>query len=407
RFNPKNPKSLMLRTHCQTSGWSLTARDPLNNIVRTTIEAMAGVLGGTQSLHTNSYDEALSLPTKTAARVARNTQLILQEETDLCHTADPLAGSYAIESLTARLVKEARALIAETDALGGMAKAIEQGMPAMRITGAAARKQAGIDKGEITIVGVNKYQAGKTDPVEILNIDNTEVLRQQVERLQRIKSGRDEKMVRRALKELTVAAGKKEGKNLLELAVGAARARATVGEISGALEEVWGRHTAQSGNLSGIYESMYKNDELYQQIRQKVVGFAQTAGRRPRILVAKVGQDGHDRGAKVVATAFADLGFDVDIGPLFSTPEEVARQAVENDVHAIGISTLAAGHKTLIPNMMKELQNLGAGDIVVIAGGVIPEQDHEYLRSVGVREIFGPGTNIPMAASRVIDVITR
>ncbi|MEX2404547.1 MAG: methylmalonyl-CoA mutase [Balneolales bacterium] len=405
KFDPQNPKSLMLRTHCQTSGWSLTAQDPLNNIVRTTVEAMAGVLGGTQSLHTNSYDEALSLPTETAARIARNTQIILQEETDICNTVDPFAGSYAVESLTASLVKEARKMIDEVDSLGGMAKAIEQAMPQTHIEEAAARKQAGIDKGDVTIVGVNKYKTNKAGPVEILNIDNTDVLRQQVERLKKVKSERDDMVVSQALNALTEAAMKQNGENLLDLSVRSARARATVGEISTALEKAWGRHKAHTKSISGVYESMYKDDEAYRKTKKKVEDFAGTEGRRPRILMVKMGQDGHDRGAKVVATAFADLGYDVDVGPLFSTPDEAARQAVENDVHVIGISSLVAGHKTLIPKLLIELKKLGAEDMVIVAGGVIPENDYEYLKSLGVNEIFGPGTNIPEAAGRVIDAI--
>lgn len=405
KFKPENPRSLMLRMHCQTSGWSLTAQDPLNNIVRTTVEAMAGALGGTQSLHTNSFDEALSLPTETAARIARNTQLILQEETDICRTADPLAGSYAIESLTSALVKEAREIIAEIESLGGMAKAIELGMPKTRIEEAAARKQAGIDKGDVTIVGVNKYKTDKAEPVEILNIDNTGVLRRQVERLKKIKAERDETAVSRALEALTHAAGNQNGENLLELSVQAVRVRSTVGEISTALEKVWGRHTANTKSISGVYESMYKDDEAYNRAKRKVESFAETVGRRPRILVVKMGQDGHDRGAKVVATAFADLGYDVDVGPLFSSPDEAAKQAVENDVHVIGISSLAAGHKTLIPKLLKELKKLGSEEMVIVAGGVIPESDYPYLKSQGVNEIFGPGTNIPEAAGRVIDAI--
>ncbi|MEX0686224.1 MAG: methylmalonyl-CoA mutase [Balneolales bacterium] len=406
-FNPLNPKSLMLRMHCQTSGWSLTAQDPLNNIVRTTVEAMAGVLGGTQSLHTNSYDEALSLPTDTAARIARNTQIILQEETDICKTVDPFAGSYAIESLTDTLIKDAREIIAEIESLGGMAKAIEQGMPKIRIEKAAARKQAGIDKGDITIVGVNKYKTDKAEPVDVLDIDNSEVLRQQVERLEKIRFERDEASVVKALEALTKSAESSNGGNLLELSIEASRVRATVGEISLALEKTWGRHTARSHNISGVYESMYKDDESYLQAKKKIEEFAEAEGRRPRILVVKMGQDGHDRGARVVATAFADLGYDVDVGPLFSTPEEVARQAVENDVHVIGISSLAAGHKTLVPKLMNSLHNLGADDIVVIIGGVIPDNDHKYLKSLGISEIFGPGTNIPEAAGRVIKAIKR
>jgi len=416
-FSPKNEKSLMLRTHCQTSGWSLTAQDPLNNVVRTTIEAMAAVLGGTQSLHTNSYDEAVSLPTDTAARIARNTQLILQEETDITHTADPLGGSYVIEALTADLVREASKIIEEIESLGGMTKALESGMPKLRIEEAAARKQAGIDSGDITIVGVNKYRLETEDPIDILDIDNSAVRESQIKRLAEVRASRDENAVKQAISNLTAcaqaytdevrgSAGSSEAdsksSNLLDLAVEAARVRATVGEISDALEVAWGRHRASTQTVSGVYEKMYAKKDEYALVKKAVEDFATRNGRRPRILVVKMGQDGHDRGAKVVATAFADMGFDVDMGPLFSTPMEAAKQAIENDVHIIGVSSLAAGHKTLIPDLIAELKKQGADDIVVVAGGVIPQQDYPFLKEAGVAEIFGPGTNIPEAAVKVL-----
>lgn len=403
-FNPKSAKSMMLRTHCQTSGWSLTAQDPLNNVVRTTIEAMAAVLGGTQSLHTNSYDEAISLPTETSSRIARNTQTIIQEETDVTHTVDPFAGSYAVESITHDLKERAKSIINEIMEMGGMAKAIEKGYPKRKIEEAAALKQAGIDKGDITIVGVNKYVNEKEDPIEILDIDNADVREKQIERLDSIKAKRDNAVTKEALMALTEAAKSGDG-NILELAVEATRRRATVGEISTALEVVWGRHKATNQTISGVYESVYKNDENYKEIKNKIEAFAQEEGRRPRILVVKMGQDGHDRGAKVVATAFADMGFDVDVGPLFSTPEEAANQAIENDVHVIGVSTLAAGHKTLIPELIQILKKEAAEDILIVAGGVIPVQDYDFLYEKGVSAIFGPGTNIPKAASKVIDEI--
>jgi len=404
RFNPKSDKSLMLRTHCQTSGWSLTAQDPLNNVVRTTIEAMAAVLGGTQSLHTNSYDEAISLPTDTAARIARNTQIIISEETDITKTVDPFGGSYVIEALTDDLVNRAREIILEIDELGGMAKAIESGMPKLRIEEAAAIKQAGIDKGDVTIVGVNKYKLAKEDDIEVLDIDNTEVRRKQIERLNQIKSTRDDEKVAQALEKLRVAA-KDESMNLLEVSVEAARARCTVGEISKALEDIWGRHNAVIKSISGVYDHMYSDNADYQKIKETVTQFAEEEGRRPRILVVKMGQDGHDRGAKVVATAFADIGFDVDVGPLFSTPEEAAKMAIENDVHVIGVSSLAAGHKTLIPKLIAQLKAQDADDIVVIAGGVIPPKDFDWLRNEGVAAVFGPGTHIPTAAMEVLGAI--
>ena len=410
KFNPKDEKSLMLRTHCQTSGWSLTAQDPLNNVVRTTIEAMAAVFGGTQSLHTNSYDEAVSLPTDTAARIARNTQLILQEETDITHTVDPLGGSYVIEHLTDKLVDEATKMIEEIEKMGGMAIALEKGIPKLRIEEAAARKQAGIDSGDVTIVGVNKYKLDKEDPIDILDIDNTAVREGQIARLEEIRNKRDSDAVNSALIALSEAAKIEEASskenpdahNLLALAINAARARATVGEISDALESVWGRHRASTQTVSGVYENMYSKKDEYGAVKTAVEEFAKLNGRRPRILVVKMGQDGHDRGAKVVATAFADMGFDVDMGPLFSTPSEAAKQAIENDVHLIGVSSLAAGHKTLIPDLINELKVHGAEDIMVIAGGVIPMQDYDFLRKSGVAAIFGPGTNITKAALEII-----
>ncbi len=409
-FNPKDPKSLMLRTHCQTSGWSLTAQDPLNNVVRTTIEAMAAVLGGTQSLHTNSYDEAVSLPTDTAARIARNTQLILQEETDITHTIDPFGGSYAMEALTDALVTEASRIIDEVESLGGMTKALESGMPKLRIEEASAKKQAGIDSGEVTIVGVNKYKLKNEDPIDILDIDNSAVRDSQIARLKAIRASRNQSAVETALEALTEAASEGQTSsnssvNLLDLAVNAARVRATVGEISDALEKAWGRHRASTQTVTGVYEKMNAQKDAYKQVKEKVEAFASKNGRRPRILVVKMGQDGHDRGAKVVATAFADMGFDVDMGPLFSTPSEAAKQAIENDVHIVGVSSLAAGHKTLIPELIRELRKEDAGDIVVVAGGVIPQQDFAFLKDAGVAEIFGPGTNIPEAAIRVLEAV--
>lgn len=411
-FNPKDPKSLMLRTHCQTSGWSLTAQDPLNNVVRTTIEAMAAVLGGTQSLHTNSYDEAVSLPTDTAARIARNTQLMIQEETDITHTADPLGGSYVIEAMTQELIDKASAIIDEIESMGGMVKALESGLPKLRIEEAAAKKQAGIDSGDITIVGVNKYTLDQEDPIEILDIDNTAVRESQIKRLDKIKANRDDVAVKKALDALTKSANAKQNsgrrdisENLLTLAVEAARARATVGEISDALESAWGRHRASTQTVSGVYERMYSKKDEYTTVKKAVEQFAIENGRRPRILVVKMGQDGHDRGAKVVATAFADMGFDVDMGPLFSTPSEAAKQAIENDAHIIGVSSLAAGHKTLIPELITELHKHKAEDIVVVAGGVIPVQDYDFLHNAGVAAIFGPGTNITEAALHVLTKI--
>ncbi|MDG2135987.1 MAG: methylmalonyl-CoA mutase [Luminiphilus sp.] len=403
-FNPQNPKSSMLRTHCQTSGWSLTEQDPYNNIVRTTIEAMAAVFGGTQSLHTNALDEAIALPSDFAARIARNTQLILQEETGIGQVVDPWGGSYMMEQLTHDMSEKARELIREIDELGGMAKAIERGLPKLRIEEAAAKKQARIDRGEDVIVGVNKFQLDEQDAVDILEIDNEQVRESQLARLSDIRASRDGESVRAALQALTDAAESDSG-NLLELAISATRCRATVGEISDALEEVYGRFVAHAQTVSGIYGAAYAEDANWEGIAMDIDAFVERHGRRPRMLVAKMGQDGHDRGAKVVATAFADVGFDVDLSPMFSTPEEVARQAVENDVHVVGASSLAAGHKTLVPQLIDALKAQGADDIIVIAGGVIPQQDYAFLEEQGVALIFGPGTPIPDAARKVLDAI--
>jgi len=404
RFSPKSEKSLMLRTHCQTSGWSLTAQDPMNNVIRTTIEAMAGVLGGTQSLHTNSFDEAISLPTATSSRIARNTQIIIAEETDITHTIDPFAGSYAVESMTLDLAAKAREIIQKMDDLGGMSKAIELGYPKRMIEESAAKKQARIDKGDLTIVGVNKFQLKNEDPVEILDIDNTEVRDSQIARINKIKAERDSEKVEQILSKITEACISGEG-NLLDLAVEATRLRATLGEISMAMESEYGRHRADTSSISGVYESVYQGDSEYDAVKAEIDAFAKEEGRRPRILVAKMGQDGHDRGAKVVSTAFADMGFDVDIGPLFSTPEEVVKMAIENDVHVIGASSLAAGHKTLVPKLIELLKAEQADEILVVAGGVIPAQDYNFLYEKGVSAIFGPGTNIPQAAREVIKKI--
>ncbi|MSO17169.1 MAG: methylmalonyl-CoA mutase [Acidimicrobiia bacterium] len=403
QFNPTQPASLMLRTHCQTSGVSLTEQDPYNNIVRTTVEALAAVLGGTQSLHTNSFDEAIALPSDFAARIARNTQLILAEETGITHVVDPLGGSYYIESLTHALASHAWAIIEEVEALGGMTKAVESGMPKLRIEEAAARRQAAVDKGEAVTVGVNKYRLENEDPIESREIDNTAVRAAQIARLAQVRANRDEALCREALARLTQ--GARGDANLLELAIEATRARATVGEISDALEEVFTRHRAQVRTIAGVYGDAYEGDEEYAQVRAAVEEFAVDQGRRPRLLVAKMGQDGHDRGAKVIATAFADLGFDVDVGTLFQTPEEVARDAVENDVHLVGVSSQAAGHKTLVPELIAELKKAGGNDILVVCGGVIPASDYEFLRSAGVSAIFGPGTNIPDAAREVLALL--
>jgi len=400
-FNPQNPKSLALRTHSQTSGWSLTEQDPFNNVVRTCIEAHAAAMGHTQSLHTNALDEAIALPTDFSARIARNTQLYLQSETGICDVIDPWGGSYYVESLTSSLIERAKKHMDEIEHLGGMTKAIETGLPKMKIEEAAARRQAKIDSGKEVIIGVNKFRLDHEDPIDILSIDNTEVRKKQIERIRQLKENRNEDEVNLALDLLTKAAANGEG-NLLELAVEAARKRATLGEISFAIEKVSKRHQAMIRSISGVYSSEYSNEEEIKKVREKTDQFYELEGRRPRILIAKMGQDGHDRGAKVIATAFADLGFDVDIGPLFQTPEETAKQAVENDVHVVGMSSLAAGHKTLLPQLISELKKLGREDIVVIIGGVIPFQDYEDLKEKGAAEIFGPGTVIPVAAEKVL-----
>ncbi len=403
-FEPKNSKSSMLRTHSQTSGWSLTEQDPYNNIVRTTVEAMAAVFGGTQSLHTNALDEAIALPSEFAARIARNTQLILQEETGIGQVVDPWGGSYMMEALTAEMADKGRELIAEIEALGGMAKAIESGVPKLRIEEAAASKQARIDRGEDVIVGVNKYQNDAQDEIDVLEIDDGQVREAQLSRLGSIRASRDEASVTSALEALTEAAKSGEG-NFLALAIEATRRRATVGEISAALEVVYGRFVAQAQTVSGVYGAAYADDADWRAIISDIDSFIEQHGRRPRMLVAKMGQDGHDRGAKVIATAFADVGFDVDLSPMFATPEEVARQAIENDVHAVGASSLAAGHKTLVPQLIEALRDQGAEDIIVIAGGVIPQQDYGFLKEQGVALIFGPGTPIPEAAREVLDAV--
>jgi len=402
-FGAKNPESMMLRTHCQTSGVSLTEQDPYNNIVRTAYEALAAVLGGTQSLHTNSFDEAIALPTEFSARIARNTQLILQHETQITRVVDPLGGSYYVEALTHALATHAQAIIDDVEAMGGMTKAVQAGIPKLRIEEAAARRQARIDKGEDVIVGVNRFEPEHEDHVPVREIDNSAVRAQQIARLNEVKAKRDGSKVRATLDSLTQ--GARGNANLLELAVEAARARATVGEISDAMEKVFGRHRADIRAISGVYGSAYEGDNEYSALQGEVEAFAREEGRRPRILVAKMGQDGHDRGAKVIATAFADLGFDVDIGPLFQTPEEVAQDAVDSDVHVIGISSQAAGHKTLVPQLIEALKKQNAGDILVIVGGVIPQQDYAFLQSAGVAAIFGPGTNIPEAAAKVLQLI--
>ena len=404
QFNPSDDKSLALRTHCQTSGWSLTEQDPFNNVARTTIEALAAAFGGTQSLHTNALDEAIALPTDFSARIARNTQIFLQEETKITKTVDPWAGSYYIESLTAEIADKAWELILEVEELGGMTKAIEAGIPKMRIEEAAARKQARIDSSQDIIVGVNKYRLEKEDPLHILDVDNQMVRRQQIERLEAIKASRDNEKVKQNLNELTEAAKTGQG-NLLEIAVNAARNRATLGEISDALELVFGRYKAQIKSFSGVYSKEIKDDKSFELAKQKADEFAKQEGRRPRIMIAKMGQDGHDRGAKVVATGYADVGFDVDIGPLFQTPAEAAKQAVENDVHILGVSSLAAGHKTLVPQVIEELKKYGREDIMVIVGGVIPAQDYQYLFDAGAVAVFGPGTKISEAAITILDVL--
>ena len=405
-FGAKDPKSKMLRTHSQTSGWSLTEQDPYNNIVRTTIEAMAAVFGGTQSLHTNSLDEAIALPTEFSSRIARNTQLIIQEESGITKVVDPWGGSYLMENLTQEIADKAWELIQEVEAKGGMTKAIDTGLPKMRIEESAAKKQARIDRGQDIIVGVNKYKLAKEDDVEILEVDNHAVREAQIKRLKQIKASRDNKAVEAALNALTESARTGKG-NLLDLAVKATRMRATVGEISSALEKVWGRYNAQARTISGVYGAAYKEDAEWKAIQQDIVAFEKSHGRRPRMLVCKMGQDGHDRGAKVIATAFADLGFDIDLSPMFSTPEEVAKQAIENDVHVIGASSQAAGHKTLVPQLIEELKKQGADDIIVVAGGVIPKQDYDYLLKKGVKCVFGPGTKIPPAAKQVLQAIAK
>ena len=406
QFDPRNPKSMALRTHCQTSGWSLTEQDPFNNVTRTCVEAMAAVLGHTQSLHTNALDEAIALPTDFSARIARNTQLYLQDETDITRAIDPWAGSYYVESLTQELVQKAWKLIEEVEELGGMAKAIETGLPKMRIEEAAARKQARIDAKRDGIVGMNRYQVEEDMEIELLEVDNTAVLQSQKARLEKLKSERDNTAVQKALDAITTAAKEGTG-NLLALAIDAARKRATLGEISDAMEKEFGRHKATVRSVSGIYSSEVSDDENFKEARRLADEFAKLEGRRPRIMVAKMGQDGHDRGAKVIATSFADMGFDVDIGPLFQTPEEVAQQAAENDVHIVGASSLAAGHKTLIPKLLQALHEIGRGDIMVIAGGVIPARDYDFLYKSGVAGIFGPGTVISVAAQEILNRLIR
>jgi methylmalonyl-CoA mutase len=404
QFNPKDPRSTMLRTHCQTSGASLTEQDPYNNAVRTTIEAMAAVFGGTQSLHTNGLDEAVSLPTPFSARIARNTQLILAEETGITNVIDPLGGSYYVESLTHSIAAAASKLIEEVEKLGGMTRAIEAGMPKLRIEEAATRRQARIDRGEDVVVGVNKYRIDEDADLDILDIDNTAVRRAQVERLEGIRASRDSAALAAALGALADSAASGQG-NLLELAIDAARARASVGEITEAMEKTFGRHRAEIRSVSGVYSSAYAGDEEFTALQADIQDFAEREGRRPRILIAKLGQDGHDRGAKVIATSFADLGFDVDVAPLFQTPDEVARQAIENDVHIVGISTQAGGHKTLVPMLIDELRERGAEEIVVVCGGVIPSKDYAFLQEKGVAGVFGPGTAVPHAAREVLAVV--
>ncbi len=404
QFEPSDPRSMMLRTHCQTSGWSLTEQDPFNNVTRTCLEAMAAAMGHTQSLHTNALDEAIALPTDFSARIARNTQIYLQEETGICRVIDPWGGSYYLETLTDTLFRKAAAHIDEIEELGGMAQAIASGLPKMRIEEAAARRQARIDSGEETIVGVNRYRLEQETALDILEVDNQEVRREQIQRLNDLRAGRDRQKVETALSALTEAAASGRG-NLLELSVEAARVRATLGEISDALEAVWGRHRADTRTIHGVYSSAYRNQETIEAVRKLADAFEEREGRRPRILVAKMGQDGHDRGAKVIATAFADMGFDVDVGPLFQTPEETAQQAVENDVHVVGMSSLAGGHKTLLPALVSELKRLGRDDILVVVGGVIPAQDYDFLHEHGATAIFGPGTVIPVAARKVLETL--
>ena len=404
QFNPKEEKSLVLRTHSQTSGWSLTEQDPFNNVARTCIEAAAAAFGGTQSLHTNALDEAIALPTDFSARIARNTQIYLQEETKITKTVDPWAGSYYVETLTDEIAKSAWKLIQEVEELGGMTKAIEEGIPKLRIEEAAARKQARIDSNQDVIVGINKYRLEKEDPLHILDVDNQKVRKQQLEQLDRIKASRDANKVKLSLEKLTLWAQTAEG-NLREIAVEAARSRTTLGEISTALELVFGRYKAQIKSFSGVYSKEIKDDKSFEKAKQFADQFAITEGRRPRIMIAKMGQDGHDRGAKVVATGYADLGFDVDIGPLFQTPAEAAKQAVENDVHILGVSSLAAGHKTLVPQVIEELKKYGREDIMVVVGGVIPAQDYQFLFDAGAVAVFGPGTKISEAAIKMLEIL--
>ncbi len=405
-FNAKNPKSLMLRTHCQTSGWSLTAQDPYNNVVRTTVEAMAAVFGGTQSLHTNSFDEAIGLPTEFSARIARNTQLILQEETHITSVVDPWAGSYMMERLTQDMADNAWAIIEEVDAMGGMTRAVDSGWAKLRIEASAAEKQARIDSAQDVIVGVNKFKLDKEDTIEFLNIDNIAVRDSQIARLKEVRTERDAQQVEKTLSAISEAAQSGHG-NLFALTIEAMRSRATVGEVSDALEKIWGRHRANSQEVSGVYAAAYDSSESWDKLKADIANFAKEHGRRPRVMIAKLGQDGHDRGAKVVASAFADLGFDIDVGPLFQTPEECARQAIENDVHAVGVSTLAAGHKTLVPEIVKALRAQGANDVVVFVGGVVPQQDYAFLYEAGVAGIYGPGTPIPDSARDVLRHIKR
>jgi methylmalonyl-CoA mutase len=404
RFNPKNTKSLALRTHSQTSGWSLTEQDPFNNVARTCIEAMGAALGHTQSLHTNALDEAIALPTDFSARIARNTQIYIQEETEICREVDPWAGSFYVESLTHEIAHKAWKLIEEVESLGGMAKAIESGIPKMRIEEAAARTQARIDSGQQTIVGTNKFRLEKEDPIDILDVDNSAVRDAQIKRLQKLKAERNEAECRAALEAITKCVESGKG-NLLELAVDAAKKRASLGEISDACEKIVGRYKAVIRTISGVYSSESKNDPDFEKARELTKKFAEKEGRQPRIMIAKMGQDGHDRGAKVVSTGYADVGFDVDMGPLFQTPEESAKQAVENDVHVLGVSSLAAGHKTLVPAVIAELKKLGREDILVIAGGVIPSQDYQFLYDAGVAAIFGPGTSVSKAAVQILELL--
>ncbi|MEA3543697.1 MAG: methylmalonyl-CoA mutase [Thermodesulfobacteriota bacterium] len=404
QFNPKNPKSSMLRTHCQTSGWSLTEQDPYNNVIRTTMEAMAAVLGGTQSLHTNALDEAIALPTDHSARIARNTQLVIQEESGICNVVDPLGGSYYVESLTNSLIEEAQKILDEIEELGGMTKAIETGMPKLRIEESAAKKQAAIDSGREVIVGVNKYQLAEEDDIEVLDVDNDAVREAQIARLNKMRDERDEADCQQALDAITTACESGTG-NLLDLSIKAARLRASIGEISDAMEKSFGRHRAEIKLVSGAYGSVVNQDSDFAELQKRIDAFAAKEGRRPRIMIAKMGQDGHDRGAKVVATAYADIGFDVDVGSLFQTPVESAKMAVENDVHVVGVSSLAAGHKTLVPQLIAELNKLGADDIVVVCGGVIPRQDYDTLLAAGAKKIFGPGTSIIVSGGQTLDAI--